>query len=114
MVNSVKWTELQMLAQVIEDLLFVRGPEGSHQIPFGSVAGEPVDYHMGRYFRKAQLEPLCVFLQIQTFTFSCPVVGLQVGTPQHMEQMEFDPVGAGVYCLAGGLGSHLRGLPRQA
>ena len=83
-----------MPQKVIENPLFVGGPEGRDQIPLGTVAGEPVDYYPGRQFRQTQLQPLGVFLQGKTFKFPCQVVGFQIGTPQNVEQVEFDPVGA--------------------
>lgn len=75
----------QNLIQVVQDPLFIAGPQRSYQIPLGSVPGDPVDHHIRRHLRKTCFQPRGIRWKLQTPEFPGQVVFFQIGTPQDIE-----------------------------
>ena len=102
-VNFPKFTVplpgLKAPAQIVEDPLFISGPEGRHQILLRSVSRDPVDSDSSRDLPQASFQPVTVFLQLQTAEEPRFVVTVEICAPEHMEEMEFEPIGAGIHSV---------------
>ena len=99
--------------QIVQDPLFVRGPQRCDQIPFCAVAGDPVHSRFRRQLPQTGEQPVGVFLHGQAAEFSCLEICRQIGAPKYVEQVEFDAVGPGGHSLSGGFGGHFGCFARK-